>query len=233
MNKTVYIFLFITALLNKQIIIKAENNNFFRPGIDNPYELAEKPLNDQELAEQSGTPEKVNSLIKLIKKYKINYRDYMATQEPITNILKLISHESNQTMEEALIILTSYYKLLLTTTKNQVITIYNIKKEASKIKKEIKTFKIQYKEKFKYLSDEGKNSIEAAIIINFCNKKIQACVPMRAQYANPGIKNAYKMIFDNQLIQDGDITTEAALLIYFFTKEYLGELQARLKAIQK
>ena len=118
MNKKIYIFLIISALLNKQIITKEKNNNSFRPGIDNPYELKKKSLNDQELAEKSAVEEKVNALIKLIKKYNTNYRNYISNQEPVINTLKLISSQPNQTMEETLIFLTGYLQALSKQNQN-------------------------------------------------------------------------------------------------------------------
>lgn len=233
MNKKIYIFLIISALLNKQIITKEKNNNSFRPGIDNPYELKKKSLNDQELAEKSAVEEKVNALIKLIKKYNTNYRNYISNQEPVINTLKLISSQPNQTMEETLIFLTGYLQALSKQNNSRAVKAYNIKEEIHKIKNQIKISKIEYKEKLKYLNDEKKKSIESGIIIDFCNKKIQAYVPMAVQYENPGIQNAYSIIFENQLIQNGDTKNELALLVYFFTKEYLGELRARLEGIKK
>jgi hypothetical protein len=233
MEKKIYIFLTITILCKTQIMPTSKNNHSFNPTIDNPYELAEKQLNDAELAEKEGVEEKLNGLIKLITIYKKNYRDYIASQEPIIDIIKLISGQSNQTMEEALITLTSYCQILSKKNNTGIIKTQNIKNEVYKIKAEIKKLKIEYQKTLKYLNNEAKNTIQAALIINLCNQKIKSLMPEQIIYENPGIQNAYTTIIENKLIQDGDTNMEAALLIYFFTKEHCGELNARLEGIKK
>jgi hypothetical protein len=136
-------------------------------------------------------------------------------------------------MEEALITLTSYCQILSKKNNTGIIKTQNIKNEVYKIKAEIKKLKIEYQKTLKYLNNEAKNTIQAALIINLCNQKIKSLMPEQIIYENPGIQNAYTTIIENKLIQDGDTNMEAALLIYFFTKEHCGELNARLEGIKK
>jgi hypothetical protein len=239
MKKIVYLLL-ITILIN----YKDTLNNPFRPGVDNPYEVGKKnPLTDAELAEQlqneeyeKAAKEKLNSEIgkleKLIAKYKKNYEDYVASNEAVQNILNLFPLSQKGSIEKELTLLWSF-----TLIDSNEKSIYKkliddcIESKEYDIKPKIEEEQKKYAHLSEYLNGKKQRSLRIALIILHCNKQIKIAVSPIAQGINPGSQGAMAAMVENGLINTDKQGKEVVHMLYFFTKEYIGELEARLKTI--